>query len=600
LAGKPIHQTMRLIGRIFLYLLAGVGGLTALLVTGLAVFAFFLQDEPAAPNKIVLSIEIGRGVVERQERGFLQGFGKKRGLVLRRAIDAIDTASGDERVKGIVLNLDGKLSIAHAQALRRAISAFRKSGKFVHAYAKDFGGNSTVAYYLASVSEKIWMQPSGTLGLIGLAIESPFFAPALEKLDVKAHYEQRHEYKGAGEQFVRSGFSPEARDSLQSLIDVWMAQITGDIAFERQMSVNEVSTLMDTGPLLAVEAKTARLIDLLAYRDEFDKKIGKLSGKDSEWLSVEGYLAFRPFQISAESKVALIYGEGAIVPGRDSGSQLGKSQKFAADSVTDAILDAAEDPTIAAIVLRIDSPGGAYGASDTVWRAVNVAKEKGKPVVASLGRTAASGGYFVAMAADKIVAEAGTVTGSIGVLTLKFVTRDFWRKLGVEWDRVQSGPRAAIWSMIDEYPSGGAKRVSALLDAVYADFTGKVASARGLDANQIDAVARGRIWTGAGAKEVGLVDEIGGLGVAFGEIRKLLKLKTEEPLEIVEFPKPSRLEEVLNVLRQQGFEVDAALADIRSLVTPAYSVVLKSMADHLQIITPPIGVLQMPAWQMAR
>ena len=204
------------------------------------------------------------------------------------------------------------------------------------------------------------------------------------------------------------------------------------------------------------------------------------------------------------------------------------------------------------------------------------------------------------MAADKIVAEAGTVTGSIGVLTLKFVTRDFWRKLGVEWDRVQSGPRAAIWSMIDEYPSGGAKRVSALLDAVYADFTGKVASARGLDANQIDAVARGRIWTGAGAKEVGLVDEIGGLGVALGEIRKLLKLKPEVPLEILEFPKPSRLEEVLNVLRQQGFEVDAALADIRSLVTPAYSVVLKSMADHLQIITPPIGVLQMPAWQMAR
>jgi len=591
---------MRLIGRIFLYLLAGVGGLTLLLVTGLIVFAIFARDEPEAPDKIVLSIDIGGGVVERQEGGVLQGLGKRRGLVLRRAIDAIDAARDDDRVKGIVLDLDGGLSIAHAQALRRAILAFRESGKFTRAYAKDFGGNSTVAYYLASASEKIWMQPSGTLGLIGLAIESPFFATALENLDVKARYEQRYEYKGAGEQFVRSGFSPEARDSLQSLIDSWMNQITDDIGSARQMSAEEVAALMETGPLLAAEAKVARLIDVLAYRDKFEKEIDELSGKDSKWLSVESYLAFRPLQPPAKSKVALIYGEGAIVPGRDGGSPLGKSQKFAADSVADAILGAAEDPAIAAIVLRIDSPGGAYGASDTVRRAVHVAKEKGKPVVASLGRTAASGGYFVAMAADKIVAEAGTVTGSIGVLTLKFVTRDFWRKLGVEWDRVQSGPRATIWSMIDEYPSGGAERVSALLDAVYADFTGKAASARGLDANQIDAVARGRVWTGAAAKKVNLVDEIGGLKAAFVEIRKLLKLGPEEPLDIVELPKPSRLEEVLNAFRQQGFEVDATLADIRSMVTPASSVVLESIADRLEIITPPTGVLQMPAWQMAR
>jgi protease IV len=591
---------MRLIGRIFLYLLAGVGGLTLLLVTGLIVFALFARDEPELPDKIVMSIDIGGGVVERQERGLLQGFGKKRGLVLRRAIDAIDTARSDDRVKGIILNLDGGLSIAHAQALRRAISAFRESGKFAHAYAKDFGGNSTVAYYLASASEKIWMQPSGTLGLIGLAIESPFFAPALEKLDVKAHYEQRHEYKGAGEQFVRSGFSPEARDSLQDLIDSWMSQITGDIATDRRMSAAEVTALMETGPLLAAEAMSARLIDGLAYRDEFETKIDELSGKDAEWLSVERYLAFRPLQIPAKSKIALIYGEGAIVPGRDGGSPLGESRKFAADSVADAILEAAEDPAIAGIVMRIDSPGGAYGASDTVWRAVHVAKEKGKPVVASLGRTAASGGYFVAMAADKIVAEAGTVTGSIGVLTIKFVTRDFWRKLGVEWDRVQSGPRAVIWSMVDEYPSGGAERVSALLDAVYADFTGKAASARGFDGNQIDAVARGRIWTGAAAKEVGLVDGIGGLEMAFGEIRELLKLAPEEPLEVVELPKPSRLEEVLKAFRQQGFEVDATLAAIRSSLTPTSSVVIKAVADRLEIITPPTGILQMPAWRMAR
>ena len=207
-----------------------------------------------------------------------------------------------------------------------------------------------------------------------------------------------------------------------------------------------------------------------------------------------------------------------------------------------------------AILLRIDSPGSAYGASDTVWRAVQVARERGKPVVSRVGRTAASGGYFVAMAADRIVAEAGTVTGSIGVLTVKFVTRGLWRKLGVEWDRVQAGRRAAIGSMIGDYPPGGAERVAAFLDAVYEDFTKKVADARDFDAGQIDRVARGRIWSGAAAKKVGLIDAIGGIEAGLDALRELLELEPHAPHHR-RAARLSRIEKILATVRRQSFDI---------------------------------------------
>lgn len=223
---------LRRIGRIFLYLLAGFGGLSLVLIGGLIVFGLLAREEVETPDKIIVSIDLSGGVVEREKAGILSGFNQHRGLVLRKTVTTIDQAERDPRVKGLVLELGtGNLSIVHAQALRRALLKFRESGKFVHGFAQDFGGtgNGTVSYYLASAADRIWMQPSGTLGFIGLAVEAPFFAGALEKLDVKVRNEQRHEYKSAGESFVRSGFSPEARESLQGLVNSWIQQITADI-----------------------------------------------------------------------------------------------------------------------------------------------------------------------------------------------------------------------------------------------------------------------------------------------------------------------------------------------------------------------------------
>ena len=596
-------KILRVIGRVILYLLAGIGVVTAAFVIGVVTFTLTARDAPSPPDRMVLAIDLGRGIVERDRPDVFQTLTRTGPLVLRDTLEAIRAAATDERVAGLVLDIgSAPVTLTDAQAIRRAVAAFRASGKFAHAFGESYGGlgNGTVAYYLASAAEKVWMQPSGTLGIVGVAIEAPFISGTLEKLEVETRYEQRHEYKGAGEMFVRSGFSPEARESLEGVLDSWMAQIVAGIAEARGLTPARIRGLIDEGPLLAKEAGDARLIDALAYRDEFKAMIADLAGSDAVWVTVERYTAIAPPVAGEGRKVALIFGQGPIVPGRDSGSSVGRTRGFAADTVADAILDAAKDSSVEAILLRIDSPGGAYGASDTVWRAVQVARELGKPVVASLGRTAASGGYFVAMAADRIVAEAGTVTGSIGVLTVKFVTRGLWRKLGVEWDRVQAGRRAAIGSMIGDYPPGGAERVAAFLDAVYEDFTKKVADARDFDAGQIDRVARGRIWSGAAAKKVGLIDAIGGIGVGLDALRELLELEKDAPLTIVELPRPSRIEEMLATVRRQGFDI-AVLSEIWNPGRlPLLPGPITEIARQLDDIAPPVGILQMPHWRLAR
>ncbi len=593
---------LRLIGRVFLYLFAAFGGFILLLIAGLVVFAIQAREEPATPEKVVLSIDIGRGIVERPSAGIFSAFGEKSGLVLRDVVRAISAAAKDDRVEGLILDVgEGGLSIAHAQAIRRAVVEFRKSGKFAFSFSESYGGlgNGTVAYYLASGADKVWIQPSGTVGFIGLAIEAPFFAEALDKLDVEARYEQRHEYKGAGEMFVRSGFSDEARSSLQSLIDSWMDQISRQIAAARGLAVADVKGLAETAPMLAGEALAAQLVDELAYRDQFENAVAKEAGPAAESLAVEQYRRIAPESASGGPKVALVTGVGTIVPGTGDETPFDEDRQFAADRIADAILEAADDESIAAIIVRIDSPGGAYGASDTVWRAIHVAREAGKPVVASLGGTAASGGYFIAMAADRIVAEAGTVTGSIGVFAVKFATVEFWRNLGIEWDRVQSGPRATISSVIEDYPPGGAKRMSAILDAIYKDFTSKVASARNLDADAVDLAARGRVWSGEAAQQVGLVDEIGGLEMALDEVRKRLDLALDSPLTVVTLPKPSRIEQFVNAMREQGLGAETGVFRIASLVLPSAFSLGEGTVERLGLLAPPKGVLQMPAWRVA-
>ncbi|MBO88105.1 MAG: signal peptide peptidase SppA [Rickettsiales bacterium] len=593
---------MRLIGRIFLYLLAGLGTLTVVTLVTLVVIVFQMGEREPLPDKIVLLVDLARGVSESRTSDLSFGLASKEGPSLRHVVDTILRGAEDDRVKGLVLDIGGaRISVAHVQALRRAVLSFRKAGKPTFAFAENLGGlgNGTLAYYLASAAEKVSMQPSGTVGLIGLAVEAPFFSDALDKFDIARRVQQRHEYKTAGEMFVRRGFSDQARHSLTKLINSWMEDITAAVAAARKLTGEQVRKLTDKGPLLAKEALAQGLIDSLHYRDEFEQYVEANVGGFVKIVSLDLYNRFKSPPPEDAKAVALIEGIGAIIPGRGKHSLLDRNRKFHADNVAEAIRSAAKDPSIAGIILRIDSPGGSYGASDTVWRAVHVAREAGKPVIASLGPTAASGGYFVAMGADKIIAESGTITGSIGVLTLKFTTKELWRKLGVDWDKVASNPRATLPSQVEDYPQGGAQRMSVILDAIYADFSGKVAKARNLTAQQIDAVGRGRIWSGKHALSAGLIDKVGGINTAIGEMRNLLELSPEIPIRLVDLPGPTKFEQVLTALQRQGIDVMELLDWLVTARMTTFEKTFVALSKQADVFLPPVGILQMPTWRIA-
>ena len=593
---------MRLVGRIFFYLLAGLGTVTAVTLVALLVIVLQMGEREPLPDKIVLLVDLARGVNEGHAGGLPFGLTSKEGPSLRHVVDAISRGAQDDRVEGLILDIGrARMSVAHVQALRRAVLEFRKEGKPTFAFAENLGGlgNGTLAYYLASAAEKISMQPSGTVGLIGLAVEAPFFSDALDKLDIARRVQQRHEYKTAGEMFVRRGFSDEARRSLKKLIGSWMGDITAAVAAARKLTGSQVRKLTDRGPLLAKEALAQGLIDSLHYRDEFEKHVAAVVGGSMKAVSIDLYNEYKPSPPIDAKAVAWIEGTGAIVPGRGKRSLFDRTRKFHADNIAEAIQGAAKDPTIVGIILRIDSPGGSYGASDTVWRAVHVAREAGKPVIASLGPAAASGGYFVAMGADKIIAESGTITGSIGVLTLKFTTKELWRKLGVDWDRVASNPRATLPSQVEDYPQGGAQRMSVILDAIYEDFSGKAAKARNLTAEQIDAVGRGRIWSGKDALSAGLIDKTGGINTAIVEMRNLLKLSPEIPIRLVDLPGPTKFERLLITLQQQGIDVLDIVNWLVAARATAFEQSFVALSRQADVFLPPVGILQMPAWRIA-
>ena len=591
---------MRTLGRFVLYALATLGALTLAGVIGLAVFAGAVAPRaPSLPDRIVLSLDLGHGIAEQAPGRRFELFGPEP-LALRDAVDALATAAGDERVKGVVIEFGAApIAIAHAQELRAAIRRLREAGKFAFASAPSFGfaGGGTPEYYLASAAEEIWIAPSGGLGLTGLALEIPFLAGTLDELDIEPRMERRHEYKSAVETFTRTKLSEPARRSLQRLVDSWLEQITTDIAADRGLAADAVQALIDQAPYLAGQAEAAGLVDRLGYGDEFRDHTLVAAGAGAEAIDVRDFLAAVGRPHAAGTRVALVHGLGAIAPVADDDGPLFDDSVFAAWTVAEAIEQAVEDDTIAAILFRVNSPGGSYLGADRVWHAVKRARAAGKPIVVSLGDVAASGGYFVAMAADRIVAQPATLTGSIGVFSGKLVTEGFWAQLGVSWDEVHAGARATMWSNVYDYPPGAAARLDAMLDAIYADFTAKVASGRGLSEAAIDAAARGRVWTGEAALARGLVDRRGGYEEAVRAVKELLALAPEDDIELVPIPAVrspfTRLVEALGAGRGLG-------SALGSVFAPVSVADLTPFARELAILRSPRGVLQLPPLRLSR
>lgn len=509
-----------------------------------------------------IELDLGRPPVEYLPEDPLATLLHRRRARLLKVVEAIDRASQDGRVEGLVARIGGgRMGLATAEELRQAVARFRKSGKKTVAWGDTFGewNSANASYYVASAFEKIYLQPSGDVGLTGLAYMTPFVKGTLDKLGVTPEMGQRYEYKNAVNSLTQTAFTGPHREALEALMQSQFDQMVKDIAQSRHLEPAALRTSIDRGPMLGREAVDAGLVDGLKYRDQVYDEIDGGDRSAVHFRSPTTYLRGAGGLYNRGTKVALIYGVGEIHRGENSVDALTGEVSMGSETVARAFRDAIDDAAVKAILFRVNSPGGSYVASDTVWREVQRARAKGKPVVVSMGDLAASGGYFVAVGADRIVAQPGTITGSIGVFGGKLVTQGLWNKLGVTFDEVHTSDDALMWSSQRPYTPEQWQRVQDSLDRIYADFTTKVAQGRKLRLDRVKEIARGRVWSGDDALRLKLVDALGGYDTALAQIRELLKLSPEAPLRVRLLPRPeSPLQALLD--RISG-DSDSAAAD---------------------------------------
>jgi protease-4 len=549
-------RVLRFIRRIVFGLFAIVGGFIVLgTLASVIAWRYFPSVEHRVPDQVVLTLDLADGIGERGGAGPLAWTSFGNLLTVRDLVLGLDAAGRDPRVKGLVARLGGgDLGMARAQEIRDAVLAFRQHGKFALAFAESFGeaGDGNTHYYLATAFDEIWLQPSGDVGLTGVRLESPYVKAALDSLGVIARIDQREEYKGAMDPLTSASMPQPVRENFQRLVDSWVGQIAAGIADGRKMDAAAARALIDRGPFLADEAQKERLVDRLGYWDEVGKAVGDRFGQDVARMSVANY-AGSLVPPSDAPRIALVYGLGPVQLSGGRPDPLFGEISMGSQAVSGALHDAVEDASVRAIIFRVDSPGGSYVASDTIWREVERARDKGKPVIVSMGDVAASGGYFVAAAARKIVAQPGTITGSIGVVSGKVVLTDLWTKLNVAWDGVQAGANADVESTNRDYSAAGWSQLQRALDHVYADFMGKVAAGRNMPADRVHAVAKGQVWTGEDAKANGLVDALGGFAAALKLARESIGLAADAEVRLVEFPPPeNRLEAIVRRMLDTG------------------------------------------------
>ena len=526
--------------KVIVGILAAIGVLSILaMFVVVALTLLTVSATPPLPSKVVLEIDLEGGVIEAIPDDPMAQLMLSGALQLRDVVEALERGAEDRRVVGVYAKIGGEtVAMAQIQEIRDAIRRFRESGKPAIAFAETFGefGPGNGSYYLATAFDEVHMQPSGDVGLTGLYYETMFLKGGFDKLGLEPRMGQRYEYKNAVNSYTHTEMTGPHREALGRVLESRFSQIVAGIAEMRGMTEDDVRNLAERGPLLGKEALEAGLVDALSYRDEVMALIRERTHERARLLYIDKYIARAGRPHTRGAQVALIHGYGGVMRGPSRYSPLDGSIVMGSDTVTAAFRAAIDNDRIKAILFRVDSPGGSYVASDTIWRETVRAREAGKPVVVSMGNLAGSGGYFVAMGADRIVAQPGTITASIGVYGGKILTNGFWDKLGISYEGIGSNPGATHWSNHVDYDAAGEERLDASLDRIYQDFTSKVAEGRGLDLEDVQEIAKGRIWTGEDALELGLVDELGGYRVALDQVRDLLGLEPDAPIRLRRFP----------------------------------------------------------------
>jgi protease-4 len=526
-----------------------------------------LRQRQTAP--LILELDLTEGLGEGPVTDPLQGFLSRRKARLPDVLEGLRRAREDDRVRALVVKVGGgRIGLAKMQEIREAVSIFRQSGKLAVAWAETFGEftHGNVPYYLATAFDRIYLQPSGSVGLTGVAVEQLFLHDALAKVGIGFQSAKRYEYKSAADQLTERGFTGPAREAAERLAVSIAEQISAAIAERRGKTGQDARALLDRGPFLPADALAEGLVDALGYRDEVYADVRKEAGPDAVLQYVGRYQRtqsmtqrVRTLPNPRERFVAVIYASGPIRQGRSTRSPLGGSA-MGSDTVAAALRSALSDDRVRAVLLRVNSPGGSAVASDTIWREVVRLRAAGKPVVVSMSDVAASGGYYISMAADVIVAQPGTLTGSIGVILGKPVLAEAFERAGVTTDSVSVGSGATMFAPTHPFTQDEWDRINAWLDAIYRDFTEKVAAGRRMPVERVHDIARGRVWTGADAAANGLVDELGGMAAAAEIARRRAGLPADAPLHV--YPRLTPFDQLRPASSSESRPAAAAALDL--------------------------------------
>ncbi|MBK9523280.1 MAG: signal peptide peptidase SppA [Bacteroidetes bacterium] len=511
--------------------------ITLVVISGL-VSSVKSDTEISIQENSVLEITLDKQINERTANNPFEGFSfanfsPDRSMGLDDVLKNIKKAKRDTKIKGIFLNLSSiQAGMSTVEEIRNALVDFKQSKKFIYAYGEDL---SQGAYYIASVADKIYLNPQGGIDFKGLHAEMMFFKGALEKLEIEPEIIRHGKFKSAVEPFLLDKMSPENREQIDALLSSLWSEVVSNLAVARKLSVDQVQEIADNFSTRSAEgALKSGMIDKIAYYDEVHADLLKITGQgEKEKVKFIALKKYDKAFVKAEKewsnqKIAVIYASGDIVSGK------GQEDEVGSDRLASAIRKARMDSSIKAIVLRVNSPGGSALASDVIWRETVLAK-KAKPFIVSMGDYAASGGYYISCAADTIVAEANTITGSIGVFGPMFNAQKlFNNKLGITFDTAKTARYADIGSTTRAMRNDEREIIQSQVDKIYDSFVTHVSEGRGIKKETVDSIGQGRVWSGSDAVRIGLVDVIGGIQTAIDIAARKANLENYRTISLPE------------------------------------------------------------------
>jgi protease-4 len=547
-------------------------------IAGTAALYFVVSRGPSVPTTAVLVLKPGGDLPEGTRDDVVgQLFGSDTGT-LRGLVNSLRTAKRDPRIKSVLL-MPSALSSpywAKVQELRDAVIDFRKSGKKVTAYL-EYGGDRE--YYLASAADHVFLMPASSLDLTGVASYEIFLRGLFDKIGAYPDFVKIGEYKTAPNQYTEREMTPAHREMSESLNRDMYEQLVRGIGEARKKTEADVRALLDQGPFRPEDALRTGLVDGLAYEDQLDDRVPEMRGASGPLRRIDGNeyervdpssVGFRP-----RSRIGVLYATGAIVSGK-SGFDPVNGSVVGSDTMVEQIRRLRDDSSIKSVVLRIDSPGGSSVASDVIWRELMITRDQkpSRPLIVSMGDLAASGGYYIAMPAQAIVAEPATLTGSIGIYAGKVVTGGTLTKLGITGQTVKDGANADIYSPFVPWTGPQREKIAGYIEGYYQNFITRVGQSRHKTAAEIDAIGRGRVWTGAQARERGLVDALGGLDVAIALAKKRAGIAADEDVELVSYTGRRSLYDAIT----SSFRGNAELNLWRTLMADADTRALASLS----------------------